>query len=495
MRLPRFSLRARLAVWHTAILAALLAGSAMTSVFFLRQSNASRTDSDLTDTWRAFRSELVAERAEIPDMHRATAEALNEFRFNNVAVAVFDSANNIIGLKALDEPRTPNEEPPPGFDATQVLRQLGPRFPGGAVLLTLEDREGGYRALSSPLRIENDRLTVVVARSLHQDSEAIEAAASAFGLITPLVLALAFLGGWFLAGRSFEPVGAMSERAARISASTTSERLPVANPDDELGRLATVLNDLLDRLAEALAQQRRFMTDASHELRTPVAVVRAVTDVVLSKESRTEADYRDALETVHREARRLSRVVDDLFLLSRADIGERPVHRRSLYLDEVIGDSSRDVAALAKERDIRVECRLPEDGAPYEGDEELLDRVFGNLIENAIKYGPAGSRVLITLDGDGASYRATVEDEGPGVPDELQAKIFERFFRANDDDFSVPGAGLGLSIARWVVEAHGGSVDVEKSDLGGARFIVRLPMRGESASLTAGKVESDRFGS
>jgi two-component system OmpR family sensor kinase len=494
MRFPRLSLRARLALWHTAILAALLAGSAMISVFFLRESSANRTNSDLTDTWSAFRSELVAEREELPTLRAATAEALNEFRFNNVAVAVFDSTNTIIGVKALAEPKMPDEEIPPPFDPRLVPQRLGARFHNARALLTLADREGGYRALSSPLTLKNDRVTIVVARSLHQDSEAIEEAANAFGLITPLVLALAFVGGWFLAGRSLAPVGAMSERAARISASTTSERLPVANPDDELGRLATVLNDLLDRLAEALAQQRRFMTDASHELRTPVAVVRAVADVLLSKESRTEADYRDALETVHREARRLSRVVDDLFLLSRADIGERPVHRRSLYLDEVIGDASRDVATLAKERGIRVECSLPEDGAPYEGDEELLDRVFGNLIENAFKHGPSGSRVLITLARDGVSYRATVEDEGAGVPAELRGKIFERFFRVSDDEFSVPGAGLGLAIARWAVEAHGGTIDVGTSALGGAKFTVRLPIRSGAGSLTGGKVESGTLG-
>jgi signal transduction histidine kinase len=168
-------------------------------------------------------------------------------------------------------------------------------------------------------------------------------------------------------------------------------------------------------------------------------------------------------------------VVDDLFLLSRADIGERPVHRGSLYLGEVIADSARDVGALAISRNIRIECSLPEDGAPYEGDEELLDRVFGNLIDNAIKYSPADSRVLITLTDEGSSYSASVEDQGEGIPPALQERIFERFFRANDDDFSMPGAGLGLSIVRWVVEAHGGTIGVSNAPSGGARFTVILP--------------------
>jgi heavy metal sensor kinase len=474
-RAVRLSVRARLALWHTAILAALLAGSALISVASLRESNSTRTDSDLRDTWGAFQSELVAERQELPTLRRSVAEALNEFRFNDVAVAVFDSTNSLVGFKRLSEPSAPGEEPAPQLDAASITAELGGKIRNRPQFLTLDDREGGYRALASSLKVGGEVATIVVARSLHQESEATENAIAAFAVIVPLILALAFFGGWFLAGRTLSPVGAMSERAARISASTTSERLPVVNPDDELGRLATVLNSLLDRLAEALAQQRRFMTDASHELRTPIAVVRAVADVILSKTSRSDEEYREALDTVQREARRLSRIVDDLFLLSRADIGERPVRKRSLYLGEVISDAARDVTPLARERDIEIECRLPEDGGPFDGDEELLDRVFGNLIENAIKYGPAGSRVSITLDDLGESYRASVEDQGSGIPEHLRDRIFQRFFRVSEDEPGVPGAGLGLSIAQWAAEAHGGSIDVSGASNGGARFNVILP--------------------
>ena len=473
--MPHLSVRARLAFWHTSILATLLGASAIISVAFLRQSNARRTDSDLADTWIAFRSELIAEGSEFPSLARATADALASFRLNNVAVVIFDSANAIIGMKALGQ--TPGDvgDFAPPFHPESVPRALGRRFRDASVFATMADSEGGYRIFSAPVYFPKERATLVVAKSLHQENEALEDAIATFSIIAPLVLALAFLGGWFLAGRSLSPVGAMSERAARISASTTSERLPVVNPRDELGRLAIVLNDLLDRLADALSQQRRFMTDASHELRTPVAVVRAVTDVVLSQETRTESDYRDALATVQREAGRLSRVVDDLFLLSRADIGERPVRHRSLYLSEVIADSTRDLAPLAAERRITVDCHLPDEGCPFEGDEELLDRVFGNLIDNAIKYSPGGSRILVALADRGGWYEASVDDEGPGVAADLQDRIFERFFRVNDDDFSVPGAGLGLSIVRWAVEAHGGTIAVSDSPRGGARFTVVLP--------------------
>jgi Signal transduction histidine kinase len=267
--MPHLSVRARLALWHTAILAALLGASAVVSVGFLRQSSGRRTDSDLTDAWSAFRSELVAERSEIPSLRKATGEALASFRLNNVAVVVFDPSATIIGMKALGENNGDVGDFAPPFHPEEVPRTLGEGFRAGSAFATIPDREGGYRVYSAPVVIERERATVVVARSLHQEDAALEEAITAFAIIAPLVLALAFLGGWFLAGRGLSPVGAMSERAARISASTTSERLPVMNAEDELGRLAIVLNDLLDRLADALSQQRRFMTDASHELRTP----------------------------------------------------------------------------------------------------------------------------------------------------------------------------------------------------------------------------------
>ena len=480
MTAPHLSVRTRLALWHTAILAALIAASAMATTVFLRDSARARTDADLLDTWSAFRSELVAEREELPSLAAATKEAINGFRFNTVAVAVLDSANRVIGFKSVAHKNTADEGAP-AFSAARVRALFAGAARTGAALTTVDDDEGGYRMYSAPLTLSGDRATIVVARSLHEDLEALENAGAAFALIAPLVLALAFLGGWFLAGRSLSPVAVMSDRAARISASTTSERLPVMNPNDELGRLAIVLNDLLDRLADALAQQRQFMTDASHELRTPVAVVRAVADVVLSKPVRTEVEYREALETLQREAKRLTRVVDDLFLLYRADIGERRVRYHSVYLDEVISAAAHDLSSIADARSIRIECRMPEDGAPYTGDEELLDRAVGNIVGNAIKYGPEGSRVFISLTAHDASYRIEIEDEGPGIPSGIEERIFERFFRANVDESSIPGAGLGLAIARWAVEAHRGRLSVEPRSGGGARFSIVLPIDGHAS--------------
>ena len=477
----RLSVRARLAIWHTTVLAALLLGFAVVSILFLRNSNRVRTDAELLSTWAAFSGEILAEREELPTLAAATKEALGEFRFNDVAVEVVDSAGAVVGFKPAAGPPAAIDSREPSLGAARLAGSLKGRL-STAGYFDWDDSEGGYRLYAAPLEVGGERAGIVVARSLHADREMLENAAGAFALLAPLVLTLAFLGGWFLAGRSLAPVGAMSERAARISASTTSERLPVVNSADELGKLATVLNDLLDRLAEALAQQRRFMTDASHELRTPVSVIRTVADVVLAKSGRSEKEYTEALETVQREAGRLTRVVDDLFLLSRADIGERRVVSGSLYLAELVADAAQDLSPLAAERNIRFECQLPEDGAPFTGDEDLLSRALVNLMDNAIKYSRAESIIRVIVDKEAGTYRIDVEDEGRGIPAGLEERIFERFFRADNHDPAIPGAGLGLAIARWAVEVHGGELSVGKSRLGGARFTALIPISGHPAS-------------
>jgi signal transduction histidine kinase len=272
----------------------------------------------------------------------------------------------------------------------------------------------------------------------------------------------------------------MSSTAERIGATTLHERLPVANPRDELGRLATVFNNLLGRLDRSFEQQRQFMADASHELRSPVAVISGEAELALARRDRAPEDYRDALTTIHGEARRLTRVVDDLFLLARAGAGEQPLVLSELYLDELLCECTRALHALAVRRNIDLRCDAAAEEMPLRGDEALLQRLVVNLIDNAIKYTQAGGSVRVSADRCNGRYRVAVADTGPGIPRELQGRIFERFFRAADrspspDPDQRGGAGLGLPIARWIAEAHGGRVELEKSDPRGSTFVVELP--------------------
>jgi signal transduction histidine kinase len=236
--------------------------------------------------------------------------------------------------------------------------------------------------------------------------------------------------------------------------------------------------------ATAFAQQRRFMADASHELRTPVAILRTEADVTLSRPTRTEAEYRDSIAIMRDSAHRLGRIVDDLFLLARADAGHLPLRREPLYLEEIVDEAARAVRALAEERHVRVEL-LPLDDSPFTGDADLLGRVLLNLLDNAIKHSPPGGTVTLALTRSARDYQVTVADEGAGIPIEAQPHIFDRFFRADKSrsregaltgDSS--GAGLGLAIGRWIAEAHGGRLELVRSDARGSEFRMTLPVPG-----------------
>jgi two-component system, OmpR family, sensor kinase len=291
-----------------------------------------------------------------------------------------------------------------------------------------------------------------------------------------LMLVVATAGGSLLARKSLEPVSAMAEQAARISATSLHERVAVPNPRDELGRLAGVLNDLLERLDRSFEEQRRLMADASHELRTPVAIISGEAELALSREQRSPAELHAALERVRGESNRLKRIVEDLFLLARAEAGDPIMVPHEVYLGEVAADSVRAVRSLAERKSVTLAFTGVED-LPFQGDEALLRRLFVNLLDNAIKYTPAGGDVTLSAERQNGDYLVTVADTGPGIPPEAQPHIFDRFYRSDRDRraSATSGAGLGLAIAAWVAQTHGGSVSLEQSGTAGSRFAVRLP--------------------
>jgi signal transduction histidine kinase len=298
----------------------------------------------------------------------------------------------------------------------------------------------------------------------------------------PTALALAMIAGWLLAQRSLAPMVMMRQHAARISASTLAERLPVPNPNDEVGQLASVINALLSRLEQSFTRQREFMADASHELRTPVTIVQHEASFALSRAGRPAAEYEESLSIVRDAGRRMRLIVDDLFLLAAADAGETPVRRALLYLDDVIRGCAREARSLAHQRGAKLELALLGD-APFWGDEALLHRLVLNLLDNAIKYSPAGALVSVRLVRQASGYLIEVEDRGAGIPSDVQPHVFERFVRADSarspDATHSSGAGLGLSIARWIAEAHSGELRLARSSTAGTVFALTLPDRAE----------------
>jgi len=214
--------------------------------------------------------------------------------------------------------------------------------------------------------------------------------------------------------------------------------------------------------------QRRFMADASHELRTPVSIIQGEADVTLARPNRSPEEYRESIEVMQKASLKLTRIVQNLFLLARTDAGHYPVQRTRFYLDELIADCVRSMRNIAAARGVTLE-HSGDAETVIEADEELVHRMLLNLIDNAVKFTPAGGRVII---------RATtgvirVSDTGTGISADDQSRIFERFFRAGG---ASGGAGLGLPIARWIAEAHGGSLTLERSDAEGSTFRIELPV-------------------
>ena len=256
--------------------------------------------------------------------------------------------------------------------------------------------------------------------------------------------------------------------------------MPVANPRDELGKLATAFNELLARLNAAFTQQRQFMADASHELRTPLSVMHTAAGVTLKQPHRAEGEYREAIEMLNEQTRRLSRIVKDMFILARADAGRYPLTRSALYLNDLLKEVAHAGSLLASDKNIPVQIENSFEAA-FNGDEDLLRQMVLNLVDNAIKYTPSGTHIRLSLTQQQNEYLIIVSDDGPGIPSEAKPRIFERFFRA-DKARSRPvetdggGAGLGLAISRWIAEAHDGSLELTQSDKSGTTFLIKLPV-------------------
>jgi heavy metal sensor kinase len=294
----------------------------------------------------------------------------------------------------------------------------------------------------------------------------------------PVGVAAAGLGGYTLAQRALAPVERMTDRARSITAERLGDRLPVHNPDNEMGRLATVFNETLGRLEASFEQMRRFTGDVSHELRTPLTAIRAVGEVGL-REHRDEAEYRSIIGSMLEEVDRLSGLVDRLLTLSRAESGPARLSVEIVDLGELAEDVVSYLGVLAEEK--RQSLAVEVVGAPRgQGDRLVLRQSLINLVDNAIKYTPSGGAVRIRVSESLAGPLIDVSDTGPGIAPEVRTRIFNRYDRGGNSRLDgVGGSGLGLAIAKWAVEANGGQLSLENTDQPGSTFRITLP-RGPS---------------
>lgn len=304
-------------------------------------------------------------------------------------------------------------------------------------------------------------------------------------LTLPLTFLIAAFVGLRVASRTLEPLVVMIRRAERISPKHLHESLPVANPEDELGRLALVINGLLARIQGEVEQMQRFTSDVSHELRTPLAALRSVGEVALQRPMNAN-EYEEIIGSMLEEANRLTRLVENLLLISRMDAGAVPLRRQQCDVAAVLADCAKLLDVLAQEKDQTLSCHLKA-GALIEADELLLRQAFINLIHNAIRFTPNGRAITVTARCVDSGVEVQVDDEGPGVAEENRRMLFERFSRLSSDQ---AGAGLGLAITKWIVEEHGGQISVGDSALGGSRFTVQLPKKSGTLSGCKSEIES-----
>jgi heavy metal sensor kinase len=409
----------------------------------------------------------LAEGQDYPDAARSTAAELSS---RQQMLAIYNTSGRLLAEGGRDD------------DLEIALPDVTTIPSTEAMLLTVgeaKDDDDRHRLAIRRVSIPplDTTYVVVVGADLEPTDEELESLREVLAYVVPIAIVLAGVGGWFLARQSLAPVGAMAERARKIGVGDLTARLPVANPRDELGRLAETFNDLLNRLEASLVQQRQFMADASHELRTPVTTSRTAAAVALQQSHRDEEEYRETLTIIEQQTTRLSRIVEDMFTLARADAGSYPVRATLMYLDEVVDDAVRAARVLANTKRVSIELATIQ-SASFSGDEELVRRLIGNLLDNAVRHTRPGSVVHVSLSHEPDRYVLSVTDAGEGIAPEIQPHIFERFFRGDVARTSSDGgAGLGLALARWIARAHGGDVTLVRSSHEGTTFAATLPSR------------------
>ena len=325
----------------------------------------------------------------------------------------------------------------------------------------------------------DSRVVIQVGRSEQPMDQQLRDLALILILGLPVAVAAAGLGGYTLARRALAPIERMTQHARTITAERLSERLPVDNPENEMGRLADVFNETLARLEESFEQMRRFSADVSHQLRTPLTAIRSVGEVGLRAGRRDEASYRAIIGSMLEETDRLALLVNRLLTLSRAETQHATMVPESVDLATLAEDVIGHLGVLAEEKGQSV--TLDRDGSPTAmADRVVLRQALINLVDNAIKFTPQGGEVRVRVGDVNGSAIVDVTDTGPGIPDAVKPRIFDRFYRG---DQLGAGTGLGLSIARGAVEASGGHLTLAQSGPHGSTFRITLPRQsGASAS-------------
>jgi two-component system, OmpR family, heavy metal sensor histidine kinase CusS len=440
--MKRLSIRWRLTLWYGVVLSAIVVSSDISIYFLLRHYLLVLTDGALREEM----TELAEEVGRAKKFGDLPAElgirfASHEGYEFQVTTSEGESVFRSDGLKGGGLPLAKHSARIPIYE-TLVAETVG-------------HARLAYRAARGP----TGPLVVEVAVSLAPNDRALRELLAVLLTIGPLALTCALGGGYLLARKALAPVDHMAATAAEITASRLHRRLEARNPDDELGRLARTLNDMIERLERSFAEVRRFTADAAHELRTPLSMMRTTAEVALRAPRSPEQDGQ-VLEDLLEEVERLSRLVSQLLFLCREDVGLQTGPRRAVRLDEVVCEVVGHMQIMAQEKAVtlEVDCSRP---CVVQGDQDRLRQLFFNLLDNAIKHTPPGGVVRVRDGSSNGRAEIVVADTGVGIPTEHLSHVFDRFYRVDPARGAEGGTGLGLSICRSITDAHQGRLHIE----------------------------------
>jgi heavy metal sensor kinase len=450
------SIRQRLTLWYAAAVSLLLGTLAVALLLVHAHLTLMRLDAELTHVNETVSFVFQDELNEGLGPTAAVEDCLSEAVVRPRHVAIFTRDGSLLGKRWSlpgDPPFDPADPEPRIWTVASPVRAR-------IVAVSRPPVPAGY--------------VVVTAASWDELTEDRDTIAYALIVVIPIALVIAAAGAWWVAGRALTPAAAMAEQARQITEQSTTKRLTIQR-NDELGQVATAFNELLDRLDTALDVRRQFLADASHELRTPVSIARTASEVALSRDARSEIEYRDALAIVAEQMKRLGRMVADMLALARTDVADWPLSLEDFYFDELLSDVARDARMFADAAGVTIETTCPSD-VQMRGDEALLRQMLLNLVENGVRHTPRGGIVVLSTSLGSNQLIVRIRDTGTGIPDADRERIFDRFVRIDPSGHD-SGLGLGLAIARRIARAHGGDLVLETTGSSGTTFLITLPIR------------------
>jgi len=479
------SIRSKLVLWYTGVL--LFSGATLTTTLYLLVAHKmhSEAETETADEYAEWHATALKWVDDLPELERQVRAELATESVFPMAYRLHDAATGrdllYVGHRVCEHYRAQLAEALPLDHVTQAPYQRQ---------LWVGRRPRPFRIHTGPLDpARHPHLVVQVAVYTRRVHKRVLSVRKYLFLALGGTVLLAAAGGWFLASRSLKPIDELAAELSHVQSSTLADRLEVGSAGGELDRLREAINRMLARIEAAFATLQSFTADAAHELRTPISALQCRIEVALQR-ARSTDDYAGALGDALEQTAQLTTIVENLLLLARMDATDGLGDHHDVHIAELLEDLAEPFALLAEQKGVALgtECH---GNCVLEGNPMLLRRLFGNLLDNAIRYTPAGGRVTLTGKPEASGCQITVADTGVGIAPEALGHVFDRFYRADESrSRDAGGTGLGLSIAKHVAELHGGHIDIESTMGKGTTLGVWLPARPQAAQPDAAETSS-----